>query len=108
MANELEGKVTVPEDRVKRIEMNFDEYMAMFYKWLDELRTDMNKHEARMGAMQELHALLAENDTKIIETQRFQAEDHGLLVRLFQTIDRKLDNHEGRLAGAGLEMPVVF
>ena len=88
MANDIEA-------RLGKLEMNFDEYMAMFYKWLDELRTDMRD-------VKEIQLLLAENDAKIIETQRIQAEDHGMLVRLFQNIDRKLDNHDDRLSRAGI------
>ncbi len=82
--------------------MNFDEYMAMFHKWLDELRTDMKQLQADMRDIKGIRLLLAENDAKIIETQRIQAEDHGMLVRLFQAIDGKLDNHEDRLSRAGL------
>jgi hypothetical protein len=88
MANDIEG-------RLGKLEMNFDAYMAMFYKWLDELHTDMKD-------VKEIQALLAENDRKIIETQRLQAEDHRMLVKLFQAIDRKLDDHEGRLAAGNL------
>jgi hypothetical protein len=90
------------EARLGRIEMNFDEYMTMFYKWLDELRTDMKLLQADMRDIKEIQVLLAENDRKIIETQRIQAEDHGMLVRLFQSIDRKLDNHDDRLSRAGI------
>ena len=81
MADDLQNRLTT-------LEMNFDAYMAMFYKWLDELRTDMRD-------MKDLQRKLVENDTKIVETQ-------GMLVRLIDALDDKLDKHEGRLAAGGL------
>ncbi len=90
------------KERLERLELNFDEYLAMFYRWLDELRTDMKQHEARMDAMQEIHVLLAENDGKIIETQRKQSDMQGYILKLIDKMDGKLDNHEGRLSPAGI------
>jgi hypothetical protein len=87
------------ENRMKKLEMNFDEYMAMFYKWLDENRSEMRRfreenerahreHEAQMK-------MLAQNDAKIVETQ-------GMMIRLLNKIDERLDDHEGRLNASGI------
>jgi hypothetical protein len=72
--------------------MEFKDYMAIFYKWLDETRQEMKEfrrvHEERMEKLEA-------QDAKIVETQ-------GMLVEILRAMDNKLDNHEGRLNRAGI------
>ncbi len=78
--------------RVNTLEMEFKDYMAIFYKWLDETRQEMKEfrrvHEERMERLEA-------QDAKIVETQ-------GMLVEILRAMDNKLDNHEGRLNRAGI------
>ncbi len=80
------------EKRVNTLEMEFKDYMAIFYKWLDETRQEMKEfrrvHEERMEKLEA-------QDAKIVETQ-------GMLVDILRAMDNKLDNHEGRLNRAGI------
>ena len=80
------------EKRVNTLEMEFKDYMAIFYKWLDETRQEMKEfrrvHEERMERLEA-------QDAKIVETQ-------GMLVEILRAMDNKLDNHEGRLNRAGI------
>jgi len=76
------------ENRVETLEMNFDQYMSLFYRWLDEMRTDMKFHAIQM----ERHATEME---RLGDTQ-------ALVVRLLRAMGEKLDDHEGRLNHAGI------
>lgn len=83
------------ERRVGTLEMEFKEYMAIFYKWLDETRQEMKEfrrnHEERMRKLEE-------QDAKIVDTQ-------GMLIRVLRAMDDKLDNHEDRLNSSVFKFP---
>jgi hypothetical protein len=68
--------------------MNFDQYMTLFYRWLDEMRTDMKLHAKEM----EKHSI----DMKRLD------DNQALIVRLLRNMGDKLDDHEGRLNAAGI------
>jgi hypothetical protein len=68
--------------------MSFDQYTSLFYRWLDEMRTDMKLHSIEM----EKHA---------INMERLD-DNQALLVRLLRNMGDKLDDHEGRLNQAGI------
>ena len=71
------------QQRLETLEMNFDQYISLFYRWLDEMRTDMKLHSIEM----EKHA---------INMERLD-DNQALLVRLLRNMGDKLDDHEGRL-----------
>jgi hypothetical protein len=76
------------QQRLETLEMNFDQYMTLFYRWLDEMRTDMKLHSIEM----EKHA---------INMERLD-DNEALLVRLLRNMGDKLDDHDGRLNRAGI------
>ena len=87
------------EVRVEKLEMNFEAYMSIFYKWLDEQRTEMKefrKWSARAHGEHEDRMQKIEDQTaRLIETQ-------GVLVQILRSMDDKLDNHDNRLSAAGI------
>ena len=86
--------------------MNFEAYMSIFYRWLDEQRTEMKEmrreHEERMRKLEETDLILAETDRKLSEQTARITETQGMLVQLLHAMDDKLDNHGNRLSAAGL------
>jgi len=81
------------------VQMEFKEYMAIFYKWLDETRQDMKEmrreHEERMRNLEE-------QNERLIDTQSLMGR---LLLRMNDTQDKhdgKLDDHDDRLSRAGI------
>jgi hypothetical protein len=94
------------EKRVTTLEMEFKEYMAIFYKWLDETRQEMKEfrsaHEERLRRLEDQNAKTVEVLTLLERNDRKQGETQGMLVQILQAMDDKLDNHEGRLNRSGI------
>jgi hypothetical protein len=79
--------------------MNFDEYMAMFYRWLDEQRKEMQDFRSEMREFRE------ENNRGHREYESLFAklvENNGLIINLISKIDDKLDDQDHRLTAGGL------
>ena len=76
------------QKRLETLEMNFDQYMTLFYRWLDEMRTDMKLHSIEM----EKHSI----DMKRLD------DTQALIVRLLRNMGDKLDDHGDRLKAAGI------
>ncbi len=74
--------------RLETLEMNFDQYISLFYRWLDEMRTDMKLHAIEM----EKHAI----DVKRLD------DTQALIARLLRNMGDKLDDHDSRLNAAGI------
>jgi hypothetical protein len=79
------------EPRMKSIE----EYQAMFYKWIDELRIErlesrkrFEQNEAQIRQMIDMQARLA--DLQVTTT------------KILRGFNEKLDDHETRLSSAGI------
>lgn len=83
------------QKRLETLEMNFDQYIPLFYRWLDEMRTDMKLHTIEM----EKHALSMEKHARDMESL---ADTQALIGRLLRNMGDKLDDHEGRLNAAGI------
>ncbi len=94
------------EQRVGKLERNFETYMEILVQWLDELRTDMKEmrreHEARFAQNEER---IAQNEERIAQnedTVRRVVDVQTKVSTILQGMDQRLGNHEGRLAAGKL------
>ena len=86
------------EKRVTDLEMEFKEYIAIFYRWLDETRQDMKEmrreHEERMRKLEANDAILLRWSQQLIEVQADTA-------KILRGMNGKLTDHEDRLTALG-------
>jgi len=74
------------EKRLSRLEDRFDEYMAMFHRWLDELRADHEQSKLKIELSERRIDQNEETQRIIIEMQRDQGK---LLSRVVTTQDEQ-------------------
>ena len=99
------------EQRLGRLEDRFDEYMTIFYRWLDELRTD---HELSKKKIEENERRIEQNERRIEQTEllihnvRQTQTSHGELIsrivdtqgniiELIDRMDQKLDRIDEKI-----------
>jgi hypothetical protein len=85
------------EMRLGKLENRFDEYMAMFYRWLDELRVDHEESKKRIEQNEETMQ-------RVIEIQGSQGmiisqlvDTQGSILQLIDRMERKLDRNDQKL-----------
>jgi hypothetical protein len=86
------------EPRMKSIE----EYQAMFYKWIDELRIERLESRKRF---EQNEAQIEQNAAQIRQMMDLQARLADIQVttsRILRGLNEKLDDHETRLSSAGI------
>ena len=98
MANDFEKRLGKLEDR-------FDEYMAMFYRWLDGLHVDHEESKRRIAqneeTLREVKETLKRSDetlSHVVEIQHGQGEIlsgiidvKGNVLKLLDRMDQKID-----------------
>src|SRR5487761_2263483 len=98
MPNDFEG-------RLGKLENRFDEYMSMFYRWLEELRAGHEESERRIeqneDTLREVKETLKKSDetlNPVLEMQRLHGQMFsGVLdvqdnvLKLLDRMDQKLD-----------------
>jgi len=80
------------ERRLAKLEDRFDEYMSMFYRWLDELRTDHEQSKHRIEQNEKSIEELKEMNAQSLTIQTTQTDLLSKMMNLILQIDTKIDN----------------
>ena len=94
------------EPRVVKLEKSFDEYIAMFYTWLDELRSftlQLRKdHEESRKRIEENEVRMKQNEEGLQDTKemmRALVVLHGDTLKLLTAVNSRMNGLEDKMNG---------